>query len=225
MINVDQALERIAAAYAPIQGSRRELQIRDHGLFREGLTPAELERGSVRMITEGDHCRLGSANESMQRFLFETARERRPKVALEFGTCFGVSTAALAFGMDSGRLVSVEADVTLAELARDQLERLGLGWVEVWRQTFRELLGGLQLDSLESPIELVFDDGDHSGAERERFDVVLPFCAPQTLFIWDDIRWSVEMHDWWRDVSQRPEASDVRDLGRCGALLWTKVSP
>lgn len=221
--NSEYALNRIAVAYAPLQVSQRKLEIRDHGMFREGLTSDELTVGSVRTINEGEHCILGSVNAQMQRFLYTKAQKHRPKVALEFGTCFGVSAAAIAFGMGSvgpSQLVSIEADPMLVGLARHQLKTLGLDWVEVRQNRFQDELENLGLKD----IELVFDDGDHTGwGEAQRFASVLPFCAPKTLFIWDDIRLSKPMNDWWKHVSKQPQASEVHDYERYGSLVWNST--
>jgi predicted O-methyltransferase YrrM len=217
--NVDEALDAIGAAYARLVTSKRVLQIRDHGQFAANVSDAEMRRGIERSVMEGPHCRLGSSDRNMQRLLFETAWQHRPKVAIEFGTCFGVSAAALAFGMGGGRLVTIEADPTLASIAREQLNALGLGWVDVRQGTFGDVLSSLDLDE----IELVFDDGDHTGyGERQRLEQLLPRCAERVRFIWDDIRWSAKMLDWWKEVSHRPEASDVQDKGRAGSLIWTQ---
>lgn len=217
MKTVDEVLEAIGGVFSATSASERILQIRDHGRFAPNISDEEMRTGVVRSVTEGRHFRLGSSDRNMQRFLFETARQQQPKAVIEFGTCFGVSAAALAFGMGAGRLVTIEADPTLASIAREYLNRLGLDWVDVRQGTFEDVLASLDVDG----IELVFDDGDHTGyGERRRLEQLLPRCAERVRFIWDDIRWSAEMLDWWNEISRRPEASDVRDTGRAGSLIW-----
>jgi predicted O-methyltransferase YrrM len=212
---VEEALALIRAEYAMCSTSERVLQIRDHGLFSPEVSDSDMRQGVMRSVIEGAHFRLGSSDERMQRLLFDAARGC--KVVLEFGTFFGVSTAALAFGMGSGRLVTIEADPTLASIAREHLDALGIGWVEVKQGTFDEVLQSLDVDG----IELVFDDGDHTGhGERRRLEQVLARCSNRARFIWDDIRWSKKMLDWWKEVSQRPEAVEVLDLSRAGSLIW-----
>lgn len=217
MLSQPQALHSIAEAYAPILHSSRELLIRDHGRFSPLVSEEDMRRGVARTVIEGRHFKLGSADRDLQALLFDEARVRRPKTVIEFGTCFGVSAAALAFGMVEGRLITIEADPVLAGLARATLDVLGLGWVEVHQGTFAEVLPTLEL----ADVGLVFDDGDHTGTgERARFFEVLPSCAAGTRFIWDDIQWSKEMLTWWREVSGMPGVSEVRESWRAGALTW-----
>lgn len=214
-LSAESALALIADAYAAIRQSTRSLSIRDHGMFQPELTAEEMRAGVAREVVEGEHFRLGSADPSLQRFLFNEARARAGGTVIEFGTCFGVSTAALAFGLVAGRLVTIEADPALVAIARATLRRLGLSWVEVIEGTFSEVLPKLDLAN----VCLVFDDGDHTGrGERERFRAMLGRCAPRARFVWDDIRWSSKMLAWWREVAALPNVSDVYDGGRFAAL-------
>ncbi|HWK37039.1 O-methyltransferase [Sphingomonas sp.] len=85
------------------------------------------------------------------------ARIARPSRILEIGTLGGYSTIWLARALPAGgRLITIEADPHHAAVARDNLNRSGVGdKVEIYVGQASEAL-----DELQGPFDLIFVDAD-----------------------------------------------------------------
>ena len=103
-----------------------------------------------------------SPNEGkLLQLLAEVAGARR---VLEIGTLGGYSAINLARGMaQDGTLISLEIDEHRAEVARQNVERAGLGErIEIRVGDARELLAKIS-ERDEGPFDLVFIDADKEG--------------------------------------------------------------
>ena len=171
--------------------------------------------------TIGEFCRRSSTGPAWSRLLFHLAREAAPVNALELGTALGISAAyqgAALEGNGHGRLVTIEGAPPLADLARDNLARIGIGTVEVMTGRFRDALPPM-LERLQ-PLEFVYIDGHHDGrATLEYFGTLLPAITRPALLVFDDIGISPGMRAAWERIAQHPRvtlAVDLHKLGVCG---------
>jgi predicted O-methyltransferase YrrM len=201
------------------------LDIEDHGLFEGGLSIDDMRRGVRRRVKLGEHLKAGSVPPIVRSLLYRLAMTRQPKQALEFGTCGGVSTAAIGMGMSAlgspGRFVTIEADESLHSLAVENLKHLGLRWIETRHGLFEDVLTDV-LPEMEG-IDFVFDDGQHTGAdELLRFIRILPRCTPEALVVFDDIRHNAGMAVLWSTLREHPKVLATIDLERLGLCI---VSP
>jgi predicted O-methyltransferase YrrM len=221
----DSPLRAIQAHFARLFASAERLEIVDHGLFREGLVDEQMRHGVRREIVLGEYAAVSSTAPLYQALLYHLARCRKPALALEFGTCVGSSTAALAAGMgeDGCRLLTIEGDRALHDLAVQSLRQLGYGWVEAHCGLFEEVLPRISSQLRDTPVGLVFDDGQHTGAaERERFDDVLPLCAEGAVVIFDDIHHNADMESFWRSAREDPRVIGSADLVRMGICVVSR---
>jgi predicted O-methyltransferase YrrM len=147
------------------------------------------------------------------------------------GTAFGITAAYQATALHlnrKGRLVTLEGDETVAQLAIKHLESLGLKQADVKVGRFQTILK----DVLEKyrPIDFVFIDADkEERAVSGYFEQTLPFLSPLAVIVIDDIYWSSGMEKAWKaiEADQRVSISvDMRALGICviSAGLKTKQS-
>jgi predicted O-methyltransferase YrrM len=105
---------------------------------------------------------------------------------LEIGTLGGYSAINLARGLtEDGILISLEIDEHHAEVARENVERAGLGErVEVRVGDARELLAGL-VESNEKPFDIVFIDADKEGYP-EYLEWSMRLSRPGSLILADN---------------------------------------
>jgi len=69
--------------------------------------------------------------------------------------------------------------------------------------------------------DFVFIDGDHNGTKLlEYFDVILPKLTSNSIVVVDDIRWSQDMEDAWKEMKANRRVSVSLDLFRCGILFF-----
>jgi caffeoyl-CoA O-methyltransferase len=105
---------------------------------------------------------------------------------LEIGTLGGYSAINLARGLaEDGLLISLEIDEHHAEVARENVERAGLGdKVEVRVGDARELLAEL-VESNEKPFDIVFIDADKEGYP-EYLEWSMRLSRPGSLILADN---------------------------------------
>jgi len=128
-----------------------------------------------------------SPNEGkLLQLLAELASARR---ILEIGTLGGYSAINLARGMaEDGLLISLEIDEHRAEVARENVERAGLGErVEIRVGDARKLLAELA-ENDEGPFDLTFIDADKEGYP-EYLEWALKLSRPGSLILGDNTIW------------------------------------
>jgi predicted O-methyltransferase YrrM len=117
------------------------------------------------------------------KFLFLLARMLGAHSILEIGTLGGYSTILLARALPpDGRLVSLEAEPRYAEVARENVERAGLGGLV-------EVRVGPALETLpavEGPFDLVFIDADKK-TTPEYFAWGLRLSRPGSVIVGDNV--------------------------------------
>lgn len=151
--------------------------------------------------------------------LFALIRQSRPRTCLELGTAAGFSglhiAQALAVNGD-GMLHTVEGDDSSHEIGRETLwlvrdltvAHLGL---------FDEVLDRLLPDI--APLDFAFVDGAHTGEDEVRYaERLAEHLSPGALAVYDDIRWSAEMTEAWKEIRTRPEVAVSLDFGKFGVV-------
>lgn len=211
---------RVEALRAALDGRADSVAFVDYGAGgrlqpTDGTAPTAVTR-SVAAINRG------SAPPHEGRLLFHLVRALRPSVALELGTCLGLSAAYQAAALaenGAGRLVTLEGGAALADHARRHLDALELtAEVEVVTGPFAETLPDVLLRL--APVDYVFLDGHHDPVATARYvDVLLPHLARPALLVLDDIAWSVGMRRAWRALVAHPEVTAHADLLVIG-LAW-----
>lgn len=135
---------------------------------------------------------ISPAQGRLIQLLVEISGARR---ALEIGTLGGYSAIYLARAMpEDGRLVSLELDEENARVARENLERAGLGEkVEVRVGDAKAALAAMR-EAGEGPFGLVFIDADKEGYP-EYLDHALALTRPGSLILADNTIYGGEVLD------------------------------
>jgi predicted O-methyltransferase YrrM len=216
---------------ARIEALRRELAASEEVIERVDfgagewvpLSAAAHHAGVTVRQAVGEFCRRSSVRPLWSRVLFHLVREARPAHALELGTALGISAAYQGSALElngAGRLVTIEGDGPLAEIARRNLERLGIDCVEVVTGRFLDALPSV-LDGLR-PLEYAYVDGHHDGrATLEYFEMLLDAVEGPAVLVFDDIGISTGMQRAWEAISRHPRialAVSLRKLGVCQVL-------
>ncbi len=132
------------------------------------------------------------------------ARASRARRILEVGTAIGYGALLLARGAPEARVVTVDRDPEIQELARGYLERGGvLDRVELVTGEALEVLdrlSDLDGDPVEAPFELAYVDAEKT-QYRRYLDRILPRLAVGGLVLFDNLLWK----GW---VAEPPEGED-----------------
>ena len=151
--------------------------------------------------------------------LFLLTRTVRPVNVIELGTNVGVSSAyigaALKAGGQNGTVTTLEASAYRQHLAGDVHRRLGLdntSYVQgLFADTLRQTLASL------GSVDLAFIDGHHQYQPTlDYFDEIMRFSTPDTVFIFDDIRWSEGMKRAWSRIQSDERLGLIVDLVTVG---------
>ncbi len=169
---------------------------------------------SVRKIA-----RSSSVDKKYGRLLFRLARNLKPVSILELGTSLGISAAYLSSGNPECSLVSIEGCNETAEIARQNLQSIGQANARVISAPFDDVLSYI-LPEL-GVVGLVFFDGNHrKEAVLRYFQQCLPFIRDDTVFIFDDIHYSEEMEEAWKEIREYESVKVTIDLFRMGLVFF-----
>ena len=153
--------------------------------------------------------------------LFRMVQYYKPAVMLELGTSFGITSAYIAKGNVAGKLYTLEGSPSIAAIARNNFEKLGIKNIQLIEGSFDKTLQPL-LSSLQQ-IDLAFVDGNHKKEPTlHYFDELLKRSTDQTILIFDDIHWSREMEDAWAIIKNNDAVTLSIDLFFIGIIFLRK---
>jgi predicted O-methyltransferase YrrM len=150
--------------------------------------------------------------------LYNLVRHFKPATILELGTCLGIGTAYLASASPSASVTTIEGSRTLAEYTVSNFSGLGFNNIKTIQGNFDDQLQGV-LDDLPQ-IDLVFIDGNHRYEPTMRyFHMLMQKANENTILIFDDIYWSVEMTKAWEEIKKDPRITLTIDIYRFGIVF------
>jgi predicted O-methyltransferase YrrM len=138
-------------------------------------------------------------------------------IVVELGTSLGVTTAYLA-AMDSrNKVVTCEGCPAVAEVARENWEKLGLKNVEC-------RVGEIDVVELCSDfprLDVVFMDANHTyDATLRYFDVLASHVHEKSVVVVDDIHYNAEMQKAWQVICADERVTSTMDLYRMGLVFF-----
>lgn len=213
-------IEKIELLRKQLLRSSTEISIVDYGagLPSFDLAPKEMYHGRKVTATISDVCRTASLPPAWGFLLFKLVRQVRPSVCLELGTSLGISTAYQAAALElnqHGKIATCEGDESLASLAKENFERLGLRNVLVRVGRFQDVLGNV-LREIEH-LDFAFIDGHHEEqATLAYFRQMYPFFTENSIIVVDDISWSEGMRRAWNLIAADKRTEISIDLCRTG---------
>lgn len=206
--------------YGPVEKLRQELL-----LDKTMLTVEDLGAGSVvsktNQRTVASIARNAAKPKKFGQLLFRIARYYQLQRVIELGTSLGISAGYLAKGIGKeGTLTTVEGAASIAAVARQNFEKLGLDNIALINRSFDEAMPELQKPG--SGIDLLFIDGNHRKDPTIRYyNSLLPYMNTGGMMIFDDIHWSREMEEAWEHIKQQPAVRCTIDLFFIGIVLFS----
>ena len=207
-------------AYGPLENMRHQLQKDDRLLRITDLGAGSMTlSGKEREVKSIASTSLSGSTKC--RILFNLADHYGCRSVLELGTSLGVSSAYLASSSKNAIIKTLEGDPAIADIARQVHSQLSLSNIEVVTGAFGLTLENV-LVSMTKP-DLVFLDGHHQREPLLRYyEKILGFCHENTIVVVDDIYWSADMEEAWKQLISRPEVTLSVDLFEVGILFFRK---
>lgn len=153
--------------------------------------------------------------------LYRMVKHYKSSVILELGTSLGITTSYLSLANPAAKVITMEGSASIASIAKQNFKTLKLGNTALIEGNFDETLMPL-LNSISS-IDLVFLDGNHRlQPTLNYFNQVLPKINNDTIVILDDIHWSAEMEEAWKQCREHESVTLSIDLFFIGILIFRK---
>jgi predicted O-methyltransferase YrrM len=155
------------------------------------------------------------------RLLYQLADHYHCREIIELGTSLGLSTAYLASAPSVKKVATLEGAALVAAKAKQNLESLSLPFVEIINGNFDNTLA-IALEMIPKP-DLVFFDGNHRKEPTLRyFRQCLSTADENSIFVFDDIHWSAEMEEAWREICKNDAVTCSIDLFFVGIVFFKK---
>jgi predicted O-methyltransferase YrrM len=151
--------------------------------------------------------------------LYRMAHYYKPATMLELGTSLGITSSYIALGNPTGKLVTLEGAPAIAGEARKNFSQLQLNNVEVVEGNFDETLETLLKKT--GTIDFAFIDGNHREEPTVRyFRQILEHTSNDSIMVFDDIHWSVEMERAWEEIKNHESVRASIDLFFIGIIFF-----
>lgn len=165
-----------------------------------------------------DIARNSAVKKKYGRLLYKIAEFFKTKQILELGTSFGLGTMYLAAYEDS-EVITVEGCPESARIARSNFQLLK-------KENIIQKIGNLDevlteiINDLDR-LDLVYFDANHQkAASLNYFNICMSKVHNDTIFIFDDIRWSRGMKEAWREIKNNDKVSLTVDLFFVGIVFF-----
>ncbi len=151
--------------------------------------------------------------------LFRIVKYYQPETIVELGTSFGITTSYLACASTASKVFTLEGSKSIGEIAEANFKKINLENIHFvqgsFDKSFPEMLGGIQ------NIDLLFIDGNHRrDATLTYFHMGLKKSTASSIFVFDDIHWSSEMEEAWRQIKADPSVTLTIDLFFIGLVFF-----
>jgi predicted O-methyltransferase YrrM len=152
------------------------------------------------------------------RLLYRLVQHFKPATMLELGTSLGLSAMYQASGNPEGKLITIEGNPDIAEIAKSTIANSDLRNIEVVTGSFEEQLP-MVLNRLPQ-LDYVFIDGNHRKTPTlNYFEQCLAKSHNNTIFVFDDINWSDEMKGAWQQIKLHKKTRVSIDLFMLGIVF------
>lgn len=163
--------------------------------------------------------RSSVSNPSKCRILFNMVNYLTPNTILEAGTSLGLSSAYMGSAHRSAKIITLEGNRTIANIAKETHIKAGLTNIEILTGRFEDNFE-IALKKL-NQVDLVFLDGHHLYEPTlQYFEKILPYSHSKTVLVLDDIYWSHEMTRAWEDIKSNPKVTLTIDIYHLGFVFF-----
>jgi len=151
-------------------------------------------------------------------FYYRLAAFFKPKITIELGTSFGLSTQYIQRGTP-GVIYTFEGCPAIAAIAHLQFDYVGLNTIKLIEGDIDERLPHV-LDQLPQ-VDFALLDANHRYEPTVRyFNALLRKSKPGTVMVVDDIHGSREMETAWNTLRKNELVHTDVDLFSCGLLFF-----
>ena len=184
------------------------------------------------------------------KLLFRLVNYFQPETILEIGTSLGLATSALSLGNLNAKITTLEGCTNTMRISEELFKVVGRRLEEGFsnqnknlltfnnninfiNSRFEDYLENLKPETLNlkfptsnlqpKTFNLIYFDGNHSKkATLEYFKLLLPTITNDSVWIFDDIHWSLEMEQAWEIIQNHPKITVTIDTFQWGIVFFRK---
>jgi len=142
---------------------------------------------------------------------------------LEIGTSLGISTASMSLANSNSKIITLEGCKNTAEVGNNSFKNFNLQNIEQIIGNFNDTLPKVLKNST---FDFIFFDGNHQKEPTiDYFKQCLNHCHNNSIFVFDDIYWSVGMKEAWNYIIEHPKVTVSIDTYYWGIIFFRKEQP
>ena len=185
----------------------------------------DLGKGStityVRKRKVSEIAKNSSVSKKIGKIIHNLSKFNRAKNILEIGTSLGISTVYLSTADMSSKVITLEGCENTSNIALNNFNRFNLDNINLIKGNFSYTLDEA-LEKTDS-FDIIFFDGNHSKKDTiDYFYKCLKKINQKSIFIFDDINWSIEMNSAWDQIVKNDLVTLSFTFLRVGVLFFNK---
>jgi predicted O-methyltransferase YrrM len=151
--------------------------------------------------------------------LYRLAKHYQPQTIIELGTSLGITTSYLAFANPAANIITIEGSEQIHAIAKENFYQLKLDGVKALKGNFDDLLPQV-LQNIDR-VDLGYVDGNHRyQPTMNYFHQLLQKKDNDSILVFDDIHWSVEMEKAWEEIKAHPAVRCTIDIFFLGFVFF-----
>jgi len=174
-------------------------------------------KSGVRKIS--DIVKGSSKSRDYAQVLFRLVNFYKAQDILELGTSFGLTTMYLAAPDSKSNVVTIEGSHEIAEYAKLSFDHAGFKNIKLCEGNIDQCLPSV-LKTFKK-LDFVFFDANHKrDALMNYFNACFEKSHDKTVFVIDDIYWSNDMENAWKEIKKDPRVRVTIDMFSFGIVLF-----
>jgi predicted O-methyltransferase YrrM len=158
-------------------------------------------------------------NKKFASLLYRVVKYYQPKSIVELGTSFGITTCYMASGNKNADIITFEGSKEIARIAKQNFAAANLKNIDLVEGNFNETF--FEVLSKMDKIDFAFIDGNHRREATVDYFLCLSKKSTNTsIFIFDDIHWSSEMEEAWKQIQEHEAVTLTIDLFFIGIVFF-----
>jgi predicted O-methyltransferase YrrM len=163
-------------------------------------------------------------NPKFGKLLFRLIHHFKPSIIFDLGTSLGITTIYESKTYADSKIITFEGCPATAEIAQQNFDELSCENIEMAVGNIDETLPQ-KLAQIQQ-LDFAFFDANHRFEPTVKyFEQCLEKATEESVFVFDDIHWSDEMHEAWQYIRNHKEVMISIDLFYVGIVFFRKNQP
>ena len=158
-------------------------------------------------------------NKKFGQLLFRMVNYYQPETIIELGTSLGITTSYLACGHKNAKVDTFEGSEEISKIASQNFAKLCLKNICLTEGNFDETF--FKKLAMLNKVDLAFIDGNHRKIPTlNYFNALIKKTTGSSILVFDDIHWSADMEEAWKQIQTHPSVALTIDLFFIGVVFF-----